>query len=114
MAAILWPSVGWYCVFGVFVYYQQLHGREFKGASQGFALALNLFGFAGMLAGFAYLGYYGWHVSWLGAIAAFILGVVAVIPSVLVERIVGKLTLSLAGFVVWPLAAYMMFHYIPA
>jgi hypothetical protein len=113
MVAIAWPSIGWYCVFGVFVYYQQLHGRDFKGASHVFALALNLFAFAGMLVGFAYLGYYGWNVSWLGAIAAFILGIVAMIPGVLVERIVGKLTLSFTGFVVWPLAAYMMFRYIP-
>lgn len=114
MGAISWSSVAWYCVFSVFVYYQQLHGRDFKGASQGFALALNLFAFVGMLVGFAYLGYYGWNVSWLGAIAAFILGIVAILPAVFVERIVGKLTTSLAGFIVWPLAAYMMFHSIPA
>jgi hypothetical protein len=47
-------------VFGIFVFYQQLHVKNFHGASQSFALAL-----------------------------------------------------SLAGFVGWPVSAYVMFHYIP-
>jgi uncharacterized membrane protein len=113
MGAISWPSIGWYCIFSTFVYYQQLHGKEFRGSSVVFGLVLNLFAFAGMLISFAYCIYYGWNVSWLGAIAAFIIGIFAMLPGMLVERIVGKLTLSLAGFVVCPLAAYMMFHYIP-
>lgn len=113
MSSILWPSIGFYSLFSVFVYYQQLHSRDFNGASGALGFSLGLFGFAGMLTGFAYLGYYGWTVSWWGALLAFALGVAAILPGVLVERIVGKHTLSLAGFVVWPLAAYMMFSHLP-
>lgn len=113
MSAIFWPSIGCYAVFSVFVYYQQLHGRHFKGGSVMFGFLLSLFGFAGMITGFAYLGYYGWTVSWWGAVVAFVIGILAILPGIAVERIVGAFTLSLTGFVVWPLAAYMMFHYIP-
>jgi hypothetical protein len=60
MPTLSWPSIAAYCVFGIFVFYQQLHVKNFHGASQSFALAL-----------------------------------------------------SLAGFVGWPVSAYVMFHYIP-
>ena len=113
MNAMAWSSIGYYCIFGVFVYYQQLHARDFKGASAEFHTVLNLFGLAGMITGFAYFIYYGWTVSWLGAIAAFFLGLAAMIPAIVVERFVGKLALSIAGFLVWPFCAYMMFHHLP-
>jgi hypothetical protein len=113
MGAISWPSIGCYSLFSIFVYYQQLHGRDFKEGSQVFALVLNFFGFAGMLTGLAYLGYYGWTVTWWVPLVVFVIGTVGVIPGVLVERVVGRLTMSLAGFVAWPLSAYFMFHYIP-
>lgn len=103
MNMISWPSIAFYGVFSIFVYYQQLHGRNFNGGSAAFGFLLSLFGFAGMITGFAYLGYYGWTVSWLGAVVAFVVGILAIIPGIAVERIVGKLALSVAGFVVWPL-----------
>lgn len=114
MNAMSWSSIGYYCIFSIFVYYQQLHGRDFKGGSVVFGSVLSLFAFAGMIVGFAYFIYYGWTVSWLGAIAAFFIGLAAMIPAVFAERIVGKLTLSLAGFLVWPFCAYMMFHRLPS
>ncbi len=55
MQTLSWTSIAFYCAFGVFVFYQQLHVKNFRGASQGFALALNLSAFAGMLTGVAYL-----------------------------------------------------------
>lgn len=113
MGVISWPSIGFYCLFSVFVYYQQMHGRDYRGASAAFGTVLNLYGFAGMLIGFAYLIYYGWTVAWWVPILAFVIGVLAILPASILERLVGKLALSLAGFVVWPFAAYMMFHYVP-
>lgn len=113
MSTISWPSIGYYCVFGVFVYYQQLHARDFRGSSLAFQTVLTLSGFAGMIVGLAYFIYYGWTVSWWVPILAFVLGIFAMIPAALVERIVGKLTFSLAGFLVWPFCAYLMFHHVP-
>jgi hypothetical protein len=113
MSVISWPSIGSYCVFSIFVYYQQRHAKMFNGSSAIFGLVLSLFAFAGMLIGFAYLAYYGWTVSWWVAILAFVLGTLAGAPAGMLENLVGALTFSLTGFVVWPVAAYMMFHYIP-
>lgn len=113
MQALSWTSIAFYCVFGVFVFYQQLHVKNFRGASQGFALALNLSALAGMLTGIAYLIYYGWSVIWWAPIVIFLIGLLATIPAILLERIVGAGVLSLGAFVGWPLSAYFMFHYIP-
>jgi hypothetical protein len=113
MNAMSWSSIGYYCIFSVFVYYQQLHGRDFKGSRVAFGTVLSLCGLLGMVIGFAYFIYYGWTVSWLGAIAAFFIGLTAMIPALIIERFVGALTLSLVGFLVWPFCAYMMFHHLP-
>ena len=113
MPTLSWPSIAAYCAFGIFVFYQQLHVKNFHGASQSFALALNISAFAGMLTGLAYLVYYGWVVAWWAPLVIFIIGLIASLLGFLLERIVGSLVLSLAGFVGWPVSAYVMFHYIP-
>lgn len=113
MSAISWPSIWFHCLFGVFVYYQQRHARDFNGGSAVVGLLLSLFGFAGMLTGFAYYIYYGWTVTWWAPIVAFIFSILAMIPAALIERAVGMMTMSMSGFVIWPFAAYMMFRYIP-
>lgn len=113
MTSLSWPSVAFYCAFGIFVFYQQLHAKNFQGASQVFGLLLNLSAFLGMLTGFAYLIYYGWNVVWWAPILIFIIGLVVSFLGFFVERIVGMFTISLAGFVGWPLCAYFMFKYVP-
>ncbi|MGA0588855.1 hypothetical protein ACO2Q2_17300 [Dyella sp. KRB-257] len=109
-----WPSIGFYCLFGIFVFYQQLHARRFRGASQVFGLILSLSAFLGMLAGFAYLIYYGWAVVWWVPFVIFVIGLVASLLGFIVERAVGAFTLSIAGFVGWPVCAYFMFVLVPA
>ena len=110
---LIWPSIGFYCLFSVFVFYQQLHGKNFRGSSQAFGLALNIFAFAGMLTGFAYLIYYGWTIVWWAPLVVFGIGLIASILGVVMERILGSLVLSLAGFVAWPVSAYFMFALLP-
>lgn len=107
-------SIAFYCLFGIFVFYQQLHVKNFQGASQSFALALNISAFAGMLTGFAYLVYYGWSVVWWAPIVIFLIGLIASLVGFLLERLVGSLALSLGGFIGWPVSAYFMFSYIPS
>ena len=109
-----WPSIAWYCVGGVFLYYQQLHSKHFQGSSQGFFVVLSTSVLVGTLTRLAYLGYYGWHISWWAAAVTFFLGVASNLLGVILEKGLGALTLSLAAFVVWPLCAYFMFALIPA
>ena len=113
MQALAWPSIGFYCLFGMFVFCQQLHVKNFRGSSQGFALALSISAFLGMLTGFAYLVYYGWCVVWWAPIVIFVIGIVASMLGFFVERIVGAAGLSIGAFVGWPISAYFMFSYVP-
>lgn len=114
MQLLSWPSIIFYCMFSTFVFYQQLHVKNFRGASQSFALALSISAFAGMLTGLAYLLYYGWSVIWWAPIIILIIGLVTSMLGFLVERVVGSLALSVAGFIGWPVCAYFMFSHIPA
>ncbi len=66
------------------------------------------------VAGLVYLVYYGWSVSWWAPFVIFPLGMLACIAGLALERVAGPLVLSLAGFVGWPVSAYLMFQSIPA
>lgn len=110
-----WESIGYFLLVSITVYYQQLHGKNFKGNSQGFRLVLSVFALAGMIVEFAYLGYYAWNVSWWAAIIVFIFAalVVGLIGAIL-EKLVGGFILSVAGFFVLPVFGYLMFKSLPA
>ncbi len=114
MEHLAWPSIGLYCVFSVFVNYQQLHASNFHGASEAFGFFLNIFAFAGMVIGLSYLVYYGWKVVWWAPFVIFVLGILSFVPGLFLERIFGKNALSLLGFIVWPICAYYMFMLVPA
>lgn len=113
MQALSWPSLGFYCFFSTFVFYQQLHAKNFHGSSQGFALALNISSILGRLTGFAYLGYYGWQVIWWVPVVIFGIGTLACMLGFLVERIVSPMIFSTSAFVGWPICAYFMFSFVP-
>jgi len=111
--AISWASALFYCFFGAFVYYQQLHARDFRGASQTFGLILSISAFTGIITGLFYLVYYGWAVVWWAPIVIFIIGILFRFMCVFIEKLVGKFTLSFLGFFGWPICAFFMFRYIP-
>ncbi len=113
MQALSWSSIFFYCAFSIFVFYQQLHVKNFQGASQVFAMVLSISAFAGMLVGLAYLAYYGWSVAWWTPLVILAIGLIATVVGAIAERIVGAMMLSLGGFIGWPICAYFMFHYIP-
>ena len=106
----------YYCLFSTFVYYQQLHLKEFRGRRKDFELILSIFSLSGMIVGFGYLFYYGYKVSWWAAFVVFIAGLVFKILVFFIENLLGKFTmrLSLLGFIIWPILAYLMFITIPA
>ena len=113
MESLSWMSVFFYCLFGTFVYYQQLHVRDFRGASKVFELVLSLSAFAGMITGLVYLIYYGWIVAWWAPIVIFVIGILFTFIGVVIEQLLGKFTLSFLGFIGWSVCVYFMFHYVP-
>lgn len=108
--SILWPTIGWYCVFRFFIFQQQIHGKNFRGSSASYGLALSLFGFLGMLVGFFYLGWIAYATHWWAPIPAFLAGTIVsgVISGLLRTEIALAIT-SLTGFVAVPVASYLMF-----
>ena len=114
VSALSWPSVGFYCLFGIFVFYQQLHGKNFQGSSRAFGLALNVSALFGTITALAYLVFYGWSVVWWAPFVIVILGIAAAFLGFVVERLVGALALSLCAFLGWPICAYFMFRYVPS
>lgn len=113
MNKFIWPSIALYCLFGIFVFYQQLHAKNFRGASQAFGLALAASAFMGTITGLIYLGYYAWNISWWVAAVVFLLGILAGFAGLAMERLTGRYALSLGGFVGWPICAYFMFKTLP-
>ena len=43
----------------------------------------------------------------------FVIGILFTFIGVVMEQFLGKFTLSLLGFIGWPVCAYLMFHYVP-
>ena len=106
-------NVFYYCLFGMFVYYQQLHSKNFRGTSKVLEMVLTISSFLGMIVGFAFLLYYGYKVVWWAPVFIFVIGMFFQFIAVIIERILGQFTISLVGFVAWPLFAYLMFQTIP-
>ena len=106
-----------YAAFSFFGFYQKLHIKNFRGASQSFLLVLNLFTLTATVFGVGFLLYYGYKVSWIEA--AILFGVAFAIKFIWFP-IEAKLGLrnsyfmfSLAGFVIMPVCAYFMWVALP-
>src|SRR5690349_21308356 len=114
MDSLVWPSIGFFCLFSIFLFYQQLHIRTFRGSSQSLALALNISSLMGTLTAITYLLYYGWHVIWWAPIPILISGMLsATLVRILVQGEVGLTMLSATAFIGLPISAYFMFSLIP-
>jgi hypothetical protein len=109
MELLPWPSIAFYCAFGIFVYYQRLYAQAY--ADDGWTkLLLTGMAFAGMLTGFVYLVYCGWTLAWWVPVIPLGMSALATIPAILVERLAGRLALGRIAVLAWPLCAYLMFH----
>jgi len=114
MQSVSWPAFGFYLLLCLFVFYQQLHLKNFRGDSEAFRTALTLSALAGALTGLAYLVYYGWTVSWWPPVVFFVVGLLLIgIIGAVAERLVSAVSISVAGFVGWPVCAFFMFRYLP-
>lgn len=114
---IPWNLVAPYTIFNLFSFYQKLHIKNFQGASQGFLLFLNLFALASMLFSFAFLVYWGWHVSWGQAIAVFAITFAIQIIWFGIEAKIGLrnyyFTLSMLGFLAIPISGAFICFALP-
>lgn len=110
MAALSIETVGYFCLLSRFVYYQQYHLKHFRGASDGFLTLLTYSAALGMISEYGFLLYYGWSVVWWAPVVLFLLDFAFGFPFMLIEKTVSATTISLAGFVGWPVCAYLLFR----
>ncbi len=113
MTTFIWPSILPYFLFSVFTFYQKRHLKYFQGASEAFHSLLLVSVSVATIVAVVYLGYYAWYISIWGAIAIFLMSiVVAGVGGFLVEKLIGQFTISVLGFLAWPLLAYLMFSHL--
>ncbi len=107
-----------YSLYSLFVFYQQLQVKNFRGASQQMHFVLSAFALLGMLFGIGFLAYYGYRVSWLGAGVLFLAAFAVKIVWFFFEAKLGirglAAYISLAGFVAIPVLGYLLWASIPA
>jgi len=111
--ALPWSVVIPYCLYSMFIFYQQLHVKNFRGGSQSFRSILGFTGFIGMIVGLVFLVYYGITIVWWAPIALFVLGLAFQLISNIIEDVIGAFALSILGFIGWPICAFLMFTAIP-
>lgn len=114
---IPWQLLIAYTIYNFFAFYQKLHVKNFRGSSQGFLLVLNIFALATTLFGIGFLIYWGWNVSWLQAIAVFVVALVIQSIWFFFEAKLGLresyFVVSLIGFLVIPVSGVFMWFALP-
>ena len=112
MEILPWPTIAFYSAFGVLVHYQRIHAQAC--ADSGWQkLLLTGMAFAGMLIAFIYLVYFGWRTAWWAPAIPLAMSVLATIPAILLERLVGRPMLGQLSVLAWPVCAYLMFSTMP-
>jgi TPR repeat protein len=106
-----------YIGFTFFLFYQTLHIRNFKGASEAYKFALNIFVLISRLFGISFLLYWGYHYSWGQIIYLYGLGLIFKPMWFYVEAKLGLShaywMFSLAGFIVIPICGLTMWNALP-
>jgi hypothetical protein len=106
-----------YSIFSFFLFYQQLHVKNFNGSSHIIGALLGISGLAGTIFGIVFLFYWGYRVSWYQAAALF--GIAFLIQCIwfLIEAKLGIKNIywvfSFTGVVVLPVSGYFMWSELP-
>ncbi len=110
-----WSLIIAYSAFSLFSFYQELHIRNFGGASQVFLLVLSWFSLASMVFGYGFLLYLGWNISWAYALLLIVISFVIQVKWFRIEVRMGISApiLSLVGFIVIPVAGFFMWWSLP-
>lgn len=110
---IPWTVIIPYCLLSMFLYYQKLHAKDFRGASRTFWNILVSTGFIGTATGIVFLIYYGFKVIWWAPLLLFVLGIGFQMLSTFLEDLIGIFAISMLGFIGWPICAVFMFISVP-
>ena len=108
-----------FAVFATFLFYQQKHASEFRGSSLLFGEILHIWGGLGFLLEIGFLFYVGYQMSVWSAIKLFGSGFLLGTPIILAEVVFQKrihllpFVISLIGFAVVPVSAYLMIIAVP-
>ncbi|MEQ1486378.1 hypothetical protein [Methyloglobulus sp.] len=97
-------------VFVGFVNTHQRHAMHFRGASQGYLLALQVSVLVGSLVGLGLLGYYFMQVAWYWPIVLFVVSsLVGGLLFGVLDGKIGQLGMSMLAFFGWPASAVWAF-----
>lgn len=101
--------IAWVVFFG-FVNTHQRHAMRFRGASQGYLLALQASVLLGSLVGLGLLGYYFMQVAWYWPLVLFMVGsLVGGLLFWFIDGKIGQLGMSMFAFIGWPASAVWAF-----
>jgi hypothetical protein len=101
--------IAWVVFFG-FVNTHQRHAMRFRGASQGYLLALQASVLLGSLVGLGLLGYYFMQVAWYWPLVLFMVGsLVGGLLFGFLDGKIGQLGMSMFTFIGWPASAVWAF-----
>lgn len=111
MGSIPYSSFVALCATLFFVWAQEIHFRDFRGASKVFEGVLALLTLAGKAAVLAYILFVGFTVSWGSAVMAVIGGLIA---TSMASRVLGAIVpvpyISVIGLLGLPVSAFLMFY----
>jgi len=106
-----------YSVFSFFLFYQQIHLKNFQGDDEIFEFSLAIYAFGGMLFGFCFLIYWGYMFSWLQAVSLFGIAFAIKLVWFPIEAKLGLTNLywffSGTGFIAIPVSGYYMWSNLP-
>lgn len=106
-----------YSIFSFFLFYQQLHVKNYRGQSEVFNWALLASAFTGMVFNYGFLIWWGYTISWLGAALLFAIAFAIKLPWFTIEAKLGLRehywVLSLLGFAGLPASGYAMLASVP-
>jgi hypothetical protein len=88
----------------------QRQAKNFRGSSRAYFLAINYSAVAGIVVAVGLLVFYGYTTHWYWPMILFVIGSIAAgIVFGLLEATVAPLVLSVGSFLLWPVAAIVVY-----
>ena len=116
---IPWAVVIPFSLFSGFIFYQQLHLKNFRGDNRSYRMFLSISFLLGNVTGIVFLVYYGLQFDWMKPLILFGISfgfkiIVILIDVLLSARQTSEhFVLSKLAFIGWPTCAFLMFSSIP-
>lgn len=116
---IPWAVVIPFSLFSGFIFYQQLHLKNFRGDNLSSKMFLSLSFLLGTFTGLVFLVYYGLQFDWIKPLILFGISfgfkMVVILIDVLLSgrQTSDRFVLSKIAFIGWPTCAFLMFSSMP-